>query len=181
MNIVDLPNEIFQLISEFSNTEFEIKQLKNKKLRIPKIKYKCEMCHRFRNFNHIEVKDRKYIRDVCRNNKNCDKYIEDNYASDDEYPNWVRYCDIREEYKYTERYGINYEHKMKKDILITEMNQLFKSARLVNKKTKQHKFDRKFISRCFFHSIRTPIEKVNKISKLVDVFTNIEGNEIYTK
>ena len=73
MVTINLPIELFNLISEYSNNEITFKKYKRKvtnNLKIQSITYKCCCCGKLKNFKGIEHFKNEIVVGVCKNHKN---------------------------------------------------------------------------------------------------------------
>ncbi len=177
MSIINLPTEIYNLISEFANTQINTKWVKTKKeLRVKTITYKCGICKRNRQYRQMKIIDvyHTYIKDICKNAHNCESNT----------LNWekklYRYSDVIDINRLVNMYGYNYENEVKKKRNIRQLQLVLGDSRYSDKDG--YVYHKILLSKKFYIDYRVyqnlPDKRLARLSKLVDVVRNIEGNEL---
>jgi hypothetical protein len=68
---INLPDDIFNIIDDYSGTKITFKQYKRKKTTNPvikSIKYKCFQCGKYKNYKQIKIEDDTTAYHICKNN-----------------------------------------------------------------------------------------------------------------
>ena len=66
---INLPDDIFNIIDDYSGTKITFKQYKRKKTTNPvikSIKYKCFQCGKYKNYKQIKIEDDTTAYHICK-------------------------------------------------------------------------------------------------------------------
>jgi hypothetical protein len=174
MAIINLPEELFTIIDEYANTKITFKQYKRKKTTNPvikTIKYKCNLCAKYKNHRQIQhfsilyhcATKHQLIMDRCKKRTcyndlqvaNSYKILSDRYR-------------ILDTSRYTEAYGYNYKNIINYNNVVNRLAYHFAFIREYNNKDEWHY--NQFMVNNNFKSNKRFIKPVQKI--------RFKGNEI---